>query len=355
MTSIILLLASLQGFLLSLGLLFKRTKSRRSNIFLSVIISVLSLELLFYWGGISGYNDSENAFPFWTLTSYLALPPALWLYLKANTDAQYQIKRIHLLLFLPALAQIALMFSSRVIPGNGYLHTLLANSEGLSQVWFFVTEIVPIIGIAVVVGYYFRKVSTLAVSTSHFSNDALKIQLRKIYSLLAFFSVVIVSWALLVFVNAPILKMIEGSLAVFIFALAYTAFFKPDFFEIPKIVAEKNSYAAYNDTDEWKRLRGLFEKDAIYCRSRLTVNELAQELKLPSRYISFLINTYASCSFNDFVNTYRVNEVIKRIKDPAEKHKTLVGIAMETGFNSKSTFNQVFRQLTGQVPSDYLI
>ena len=355
MNSTILLLASLQGLLVSLGLLLKRTKSYLSNTFLSLIVIVFSLELLFYWGGISGYNNSANAFPFWIFISYLALPPSLWLYLKANTDIRFRANKLHLLLFVPAALQIIILVSSQIVPGNSYFHTLLRRSAVLSGSWFFITEIVPIIWTAFVVGFYIRKVSVLARQTDHIHHAVMKLQLRKIYALLGFFSIVVVLWALLVFINAPILTMLEGSLAVFIFALAYTAYFKPDFFEIPKFATDKNHFTNYTDESEWKRLGELFEKDAIYCRSRLTVNELALELKLPARYVSYLINTYASCSFNDFVNTYRVNEVIKRIKDPGEKHKTLVGIAMETGFNSKSAFNQVFRQHTGQVPSDYLL
>jgi AraC-like DNA-binding protein len=353
MSSIIVLLASLQGWLLSLGLIFNRTKSYLSNVFLSVIIIVISLELLYYWASISGYQ-SQDTFPIWIFISYLTLPPALWLYLKANTVIQFHLKKVDLLLFLPALVQIALLFSSRIMPGNGYFHALLVNSITLSDSWFFCTEVVPIIWTAFVVGFYISKVLVMGREMDHLHNPAMKLQLRKIKALLGFFSIVVVLWTMLVVINAPILKMVEGSLVVFIFALAYTAYFKPDFFEIPKSVADKNLFINYRDNAEWKRLCDLFEKEAIYCRCRLTVNELALELKLPSRYVSYLINTYASCSFNDFVNTYRVNEVIKRIKDPAEKHKTLVGIAMETGFNSKSAFNQVFRQRTGQVPSDYL-
>lgn len=353
MSSSILLLASLQGLLLSLGLLFKRTKSYLSNVFLSLIVIVLSMELFFYWGGISGYNNSKGAFPFWVFISYLILPPALWLYLKANTASNFRVQKGQLILFLPAMLQVAILFSSRIMPGNGYFHALLQGSEKLSGTWFFITETVPIIWMAFVVLFYLRKVSMQARQNAGVQNAAMKLQLKKMYSLLAFFCVVVFLWALLVIINAPVLKAVEGSLALFIFALAYIAYFRPDFFEISGFI-DKTAYSNYNDSTEWKRLSDMFKKDAIFCRSRLTVNELALELKLPARYVSYLINTYAACSFNDFVNTHRVKEVIKRIKDPAEKHKTLVGIAMETGFNSKSAFNQVFRQHTGQVPSDYL-
>jgi AraC-like DNA-binding protein len=49
-----------------------------------------------------------------------------------------------------------------------------------------------------------------------------------------------------------------------------------------------------------------------------------------------------------------VKEVIERMANPSEKHKSLLGIALDAGFNSKSSFNQVFKQHTGKTPSEYL-
>jgi AraC-like DNA-binding protein len=46
---------------------------------------------------------------------------------------------------------------------------------------------------------------------------------------------------------------------------------------------------------------------------------------------------------------------MRKMEDPAEQHKTLLALALESGFNSKSSFNQVFKSLTGQSPSEYLL
>ncbi|MCE7064554.1 AraC family transcriptional regulator [Dyadobacter sp. CY326] len=71
--------------------------------------------------------------------------------------------------------------------------------------------------------------------------------------------------------------------------------------------------------------------------------------------ISYLINTHCASNVNGFINSFRVEAVIRKLGDPKEQHKTVLALALESGFNSKSTFNQVFRQHTGKSPSQYLL
>ena len=68
--------------------------------------------------------------------------------------------------------------------------------------------------------------------------------------------------------------------------------------------------------------------------------------------LSKVINAGCGQNFNDFVNTYRVHEARCKLADPRFAHYSLVGVALESGFNSKSTFNRVFKKLTGQVPGE---
>ncbi|HEX8507607.1 MAG TPA: helix-turn-helix domain-containing protein, partial [Hymenobacter sp.] len=71
------------------------------------------------------------------------------------------------------------------------------------------------------------------------------------------------------------------------------------------------------------------------------------------RLISFTVNAGFGRSFNDLVNGYRVAEVQRRLAAPDARRFTLLGIAFESGFNSKTTFNRIFKQVTGVAPRDY--
>ena len=69
--------------------------------------------------------------------------------------------------------------------------------------------------------------------------------------------------------------------------------------------------------------------------------------------LSRIINAVLKKSFNDFINEYRVADVVQKMRDPAYDHITLLGIAYESGFNAQSTFSRIFKQMTGKTPGEY--
>ena len=103
----------------------------------------------------------------------------------------------------------------------------------------------------------------------------------------------------------------------------------------------------------WRdRLRQLMDQAQPWREPDLTLPELAQRLQLHPACLSKVINMGCGQNFNDFVNTYRVAEARRKLADPRFAHYSLVGVALESGFNSKSTFNRVFKKLTGHAPGE---
>ena len=90
-----------------------------------------------------------------------------------------------------------------------------------------------------------------------------------------------------------------------------------------------------------------------YLQSQLTIKDVAQSLNINSKYLSQVINQQFGFNFFNYINEYRVNEVKSRIADPKYGHFTILGIGLECGFNSKSSFNSVFKKVTGQTPTAY--
>ena len=106
---------------------------------------------------------------------------------------------------------------------------------------------------------------------------------------------------------------------------------------------------------EWlPRLLALMTTDQPWREPELTLADLAHRLRVAPGVLSKVINAGSGQHFNDFVNAYRVAEAAQRLRDPAFRHYTLLAIALEAGFNSKSTFNRVFKKLSGLTPSDFL-
>src|SRR5690554_286587 len=90
-----------------------------------------------------------------------------------------------------------------------------------------------------------------------------------------------------------------------------------------------------------------------YLNPDLTLPKLAEDLNVSTHHLSQVINEMHGKNFFNFINKYRVAEVKRKIEDPKYKNYSLLGIAFESGFNSKSAFNRVFKNITGTTPSRY--
>jgi len=94
------------------------------------------------------------------------------------------------------------------------------------------------------------------------------------------------------------------------------------------------------------------EEEQPFLEPRLTLAELAGMLRVSANNLSQIINQKAKVNFYDFVNNYRVDHFIKSAGK--NKRYNLLALALESGFNSKSSFNQIFRKHKGQTPSEFL-
>jgi AraC-like DNA-binding protein len=84
----------------------------------------------------------------------------------------------------------------------------------------------------------------------------------------------------------------------------------------------------------------------------LTLPELAARVGTNTSVLSRVINTGFGQNFNDYINEYRIREAERKLRDPRYRNYTLLAIALESGFNSKSTFNRVFKKLRGTTPRE---
>ena len=95
------------------------------------------------------------------------------------------------------------------------------------------------------------------------------------------------------------------------------------------------------------------EENKPYLDIDLTIHDLSGALNIPRHYLTQIINEKLNRNFYQFINEYRVEEVKRLLQDPAYKKYTFTAIAFEAGFNSKSSFNSVFKETVGKTPSQY--
>jgi AraC-like DNA-binding protein len=105
--------------------------------------------------------------------------------------------------------------------------------------------------------------------------------------------------------------------------------------------------------EQIQALTQLMEEEKPYLQPALTLEKLAAQLQVPARSLSSMINRQFSCNFFEFINAYRINEAKRLLSAPESAQKTMLDIMYEVGFNSKATFNTLFKKKVGMTPSEY--
>jgi AraC-like DNA-binding protein len=101
------------------------------------------------------------------------------------------------------------------------------------------------------------------------------------------------------------------------------------------------------------RIKTLMEREKIYQEPELTLQQLGDRVQIPSYQISQAINEGMKKNFYDLVNGYRVEEAKRLLLEPKSRNYTILSVGFEAGFNSKTTFNTVFKKFTGLTPTEY--
>ena len=107
------------------------------------------------------------------------------------------------------------------------------------------------------------------------------------------------------------------------------------------------------DADQLRRVVAALEQEALFKDPDLTLASFAQHLSLAPNVVSQIINAGLGQSFSDVVNGYRLGEVKRRLLTVDAQRLTLLALALDAGFNSKSTFNRVFKEKEGITPKEY--
>lgn len=117
---------------------------------------------------------------------------------------------------------------------------------------------------------------------------------------------------------------------------------------------EKNTIDS-KEIDKWKsRIISLLEENKIFQNPHLTLADVAKQLNTTTKNISTSINHGFDMNFNDFINHHRVLAVKEKIQQKEHLKTTLLGIALDCGFNSKATFNRAFKKDTSLTPKAYI-
>lgn len=123
--------------------------------------------------------------------------------------------------------------------------------------------------------------------------------------------------------------------------------------ETPKARYEKSGLSE-NDADKYEsRLQKYMNEEKPYLNPELTIKDISDHLNISRHHITQVLNEKIQKNFYNYINEFRLIEVKKRIVASEYSHLTLIAIAFDCGFNSKSAFNSIFKKSTGLTPSEF--
>jgi AraC-like DNA-binding protein len=184
-------------------------------------------------------------------------------------------------------------------------------------------------------------------------------------------------WVLVVFYSTPQSIYIGASLyicCIGFFGVRQQEIFKPAVLSVtteqladtvidvpvpeePEQIKTKYEWSSLTEAEAdriYQQLNTLMAEEKLYKNAELTLSKLAETMQVKDAGLSQVINSRFNKSFYDYINALRVHECIRMMGEEKNKDYTLLSIAFDCGFNSKSSFNRNFRKFTGKSPSAFL-
>ncbi len=160
-----------------------------------------------------------------------------------------------------------------------------------------------------------------------------------------------------------IFNLVILAMLLFIIRVLFKALGKPDFFPFSEDEEPEDKLHPVNskvqkpenkETDQIEQnLIQYMQSTKPFLAPELTLDQLALQLSLRPRELSRIINERLGQNFYDFINRYRIQEACRLLTNPKDRKITVLEVLYEVGFNSKSSFNTLFKKYTGLTPSEF--
>ncbi|MEP7372559.1 MAG: helix-turn-helix transcriptional regulator [Chitinophagaceae bacterium] len=369
----LLLFGGLQGFLLSILLIKKRSHQAGYGFLVTYLLVMIAQVLLKV---MSKVWLMENIMPYYLLSYKLPLlyGPLIYLFTKNILHQRRSQPTRDALHVIPFVFIAVFTFSAARYYLPGWIQFLFYGVSG------------AVIQIISLLTYHYFALSEwrqhCGRMKGYFSNTGqLRIQWLRKFIVGSFFVCTVISLLLyFMYRYYPHLQIVRWgfvSLSIFIYWISYEAINKPVLFSAvftddlqsrtvpvvpipPKLIIHKRAEKYANTglkEEEASRvltaLEQLMQEQKIFLDPEITIDKLAGLSNTNRHCLSQVLNERAGQSFYDYINQYRVNEAKRILLDPEYSNQKIASIAYDAGFNSLSAFNDVFKKVTGITPSQF--
>lgn len=370
-----LLLLILQGTIFAL-LLANRFRGGRhiSDLFLAILLIITGYHrTTFIIGFMDWYDTFRNTkINYWLINFSLAIGPLIYFYIKSVTEPYFKFQKKNFWHFAPAIFmaiyKIGYFIFDAQQPGfdevqNGWFSTNIH--------WeYFSTPISVLTHISYLIYFYFsiKLLKTYEKRVGEYFSNTYEVELRWLYVFVYIFAFLYIfqlfldifefsffqnQWKQLFwghFAGACI--MIYVGMMSWFSDLSKLYFLEPPTESLPP--SDEKPVEVLTFEKEKSELLNFMDSQKPFLNPEITLPEMAKKLKLSTNQLSQILNSGFGKNFNEFINEFRVEMVKEKMVDPENSHLSLLGIAFESGFNSKATFNRVFKKVTGVSPSQFL-
>ncbi|KAA1246208.1 AraC family transcriptional regulator [Aquimarina sp. RZ0] len=360
---LILFLGISQGIFLAITLQLVSNRNRSANKVLSLTLLIAALMLAGRIISVQSPNLMLFRIASFADTVIFLFGPLVYIYVRRLTFQEFPEFRLSFYHFIPAFLHV-IFFLLTLLYSLEEFGTLLMNGS------FF--EIYAIIeGSGVVSVFYYCFLSYILIKTYQQKEKDNLSYVQSVMSYLYVFLLVIflfsvvwlISYMNSYYLRIPSLYFISYNLIwmcipVYIYVVGFYSLRQPEIFRI----TDKKK----KDTVQKERLEGeildrlkkdleyLMVTENIYLNNNLTLRDLSEKLSTSSNNISWLLNNIHQCSFYDYINHYRVKAFIQKIQNGEHHNHTLLALSLDSGFNSKSTFNKAFKSEMNDTPTNYI-
>ncbi|MBC7931256.1 MAG: AraC family transcriptional regulator [Rubrivivax sp.] len=358
------LLGAAQGLLLALALVSVKRGNRFANHILAALIITISI---FVTGAVLRTTGYVFTFPHmaWAHDPFPFLAgPLLFLYLRVLTSDKRSLARRDALHFVPAAACALYLMPYYFQSAEAKLAALqIEYTQPTMGQWYYVRS-------AAVVAHFLAYLVVVMVMLWRFTRRVRRGDaggdrgaLAQVRFLVAACLVIWVA-ALLRFAldqTARTNLLVPLLISAVVYGLGYMAMREPEpearaveKEETPTAPKYERSTLTPERAERYtKKLLQVMETERPYTDGALNLQKLAARLSIPVQHLSQIVNERLNQSFTDFVNAYRVEEAKRKLLDPSLSHYSVLAIAEDVGFNSKSSFNAVFKKHAGMTPTEF--
>jgi len=373
LSDILFVLIVFQLLFLSLFLFTQQSGKKMSNRLLGVFFLAICFNLLDVFLLQTGVYFSHPVFAGFGSCLPALFGPLLYFYTRSVVYTNFSFNRrslAHFLVFVILCVGTEIYYlnqppvTQQAILRNLYEHHLPAAVSIVSAIIFLQFLFYAINALRLVAAY--KK------ATGQFFSNPRNIDVSWLYSTIIFFILIIIISALNSLLAQTALakyylfafNLVILALLVFVVQIMLKALRQPYFFSFAS--KEEFRVRLYASTNTNAPAAGIGEKETIvhavsqlmkndkpYLEPELTLDQLAAKMNVKPRALSEAINVVLRQNFFDFINRYRIEEATRMLTNPKDEKITVLEVLYQAGFNSKSSFNTLFKKYTGLTPTEF--